>query len=260
MIAQERYKYILDSLQSQHTVRATKLASALGVSSETIRRDLEYLEKENQLIRVYGGASILQYDTRQVPYDYRLSANLDEKSSLAQTALRYVSEGTSIILDHSTTSSVFARELKKHFSNLTVVTNSLEILNVFSDIPSYNIIFLGGTFDSFERGCFGEQAKQTIRQLNIDTAFISFGGISLNEGCTETFFSGAEILKEYIRAAQQKIALIDSSKFEHVTLVKVCNISDIDVVITDSSIKPAILNKYKAFVDIVYDSNPSSTD
>ncbi len=155
MIAQERYKFILDSLQDQHTVRAAKLASALGVSTETIRRDLEYLEKENQLIRVYGGASLLQYETRQVPYDFRLAANADEKVNLARTALKYVSEGTSIILDHSSTCCVFARELKKHFSNLTIVTNSLEILNVFSDTPTYNIIFLGGTFDTFERGCFG---------------------------------------------------------------------------------------------------------
>ncbi len=256
MIAQERYKFILDSLQDQHTVRAAKLASALGVSTETIRRDLEYLEKENQLIRVYGGASLLQYETRQVPYDFRLAANADEKVNLARTALKYVSEGTSIILDHSSTCCVFARELKKHFSNLTIVTNSLEILNVFSDTPTYNIIFLGGTFDTFERGCFGEQAKQTIRKLNIDTAFVSFGGISLNEGCTETFFAGAELLTEFIDAAQQKIALIDSSKFEHVTLVKVCNISDIDVIVTDSSIKPSILNKYRPYVDIIYEGEP----
>lgn len=256
MIAQERYKFILDSLQDQHTVRAAKLASVLGVSTETIRRDLEYLEKENQLIRVYGGASLLQYETRQVPYDFRLAANADEKVNLARTALKYVSEGTSIILDHSSTCCVFARELKKHFSNLTIVTNSLEILNVFSDTPTYNIIFLGGTFDTFERGCFGEQAKQTIRKLNIDTAFVSFGGISLNEGCTETFFAGAELLTEFIDAAQQKIALIDSSKFEHVTLVKVCNISDIDVIVTDSSIKPSILNKYRPYVDIIYEGEP----
>lgn len=255
MIAQERYKFILNSLQDQHTVRAAKLASALGVSTETIRRDLEYLEKENQLIRVHGGASILQYETRQVPYDFRLAAKVEEKRNLARTALGYVTEGTSIILDHSSTCCIFARELKKHFSNLTIVTNSLEILNVFSDVPSYHIIFLGGTFDTFERGCFGESAKETIRKLNIDMAFVSFGGISLNEGCTETFFAGAELLTEFIKAAQQKIALIDSSKFEHVTLVKVCNISDIDVIITDSSIKPAVLHKYRAFVDIIYEGD-----
>ncbi len=252
MIAQERYKYILDCLQSQRTVRAAKLASTLGVSTETIRRDLEYLEKENQLIRIHGGASILQYETKQIPYDSRRSANISEKNALCAAALQYIYEGASIILDHSTTCSVFAREIKKHFSNLTVVTNSLEILNILSDMPAYNIIFLGGTFDSFERGCFGEQAKQTIRQLNIDIAFISFGGISLNEGCTETFFSGAEILKEFILAAQQKIALIDNSKFDHVTLVKVCNISDIDLIITDASVKPSILNKYSPFVDIIH--------
>ena len=252
MIAQERYKYILDSLLSQRTVRAAKLASSLGVSTETIRRDLEYLEKENQLIRIHGGASILQYETKQVPYDFRRSENLDEKSDLSKAALQYVSEGASIVLDHSTTCSVFASELKKHFTNLTIVTNSLEILNILSDIPTYNIIFLGGSFDAFERGCFGEQAKQTIRQLNIDVAFVSFGGISLNEGCTETFFAGAELLKEFILAAQQKIALRDSTKFDHVTLVKVCNISDIDVIVTDSSIKPSILNKYSPFADIVH--------
>lgn len=251
MTVQERRNYILDTLQSSRTVRATQLALALDVSTETIRRDLEYLEKESQLIRIHGGASILQYDSREYPFAHRLANHADAKEEIARTALQYVSEGQSIALDFSTTCSTFAHELKRSFNNLTIITNSIEVLNIFSDAPTHTVIYLGGIMNAAERGCFGGQAVQALRQLNIDTAFISFGGISFREGFTETFYDGAEVLRELIRSAQQKIALLDSSKFDRVTLISVCPISDVDLVITDSDIKPDVLSKYRTAIDIV---------
>lgn len=257
MLAQERYKYIFDVLQSKNTVRVSSLSSALKVSSETIRRDLEYLEKEGQLIRVHGGASLVRFNTMQESFPSRLSERTEQKEEIANIALKYVSEGQSIALDHSTTSLIFARELKKYFKSLIIVTNSLEILNVMADVPTYTIIFCGGIFNINERSCFGSYTKRIVEELNIDTAFIGVGGISLKEGCTETFFEGAEMLQTFLKVAQQKIILVDSSKFDNVTLIKVCHLDDIDIVITDSQIKKKVLDKYQNFVEIITNDNIS---
>lgn len=245
MLAQERYNFILEILQNKTTVRVSHLMHALNVSGETIRRDLEYLEKEGHLTRVYGGASTVKFDTNQGSFQARASKNIGQKEEIAKFALKYVSEGQSISLDYSTTSLAFAHELKNHFKSLTIVTNSSEILNEIFDVNTFNIIFCGGLFNHCELSFFGEQAKAVINGLNIDTAFIGVGGISLREGCTETFYEGAEMLRNFINAAQRKIVLVDSSKFDKVTLIKVCDLSDIDMIITDSSIKKNVLDKYR---------------
>ncbi len=96
-----------------------------------------------------------------------------------------------------------------------------------------------------ERSCFGEDAKKVVSQLNIDIAFIGVGGVSLHEGLTETFYDGVDMLKSYIKAAQQTIVLVDSSKFDKVALIKVGNLHEVNLLITDSSIKPKILQKYR---------------
>ena len=247
MIAQERYTYILQSLSEKKIVRVSQLMHALKVSGETIRRDLEYLEKEGQLNRVYGGASLVKVDTNQGAFRLRMKNYVEEKNEIAQTALRYISEGQSIILDHSTTCLSLARAIKKRFKQLTIVTNSMEILIEVSDVQSYHIVFCGGQFNSDERSCFGEHAKDVVRRLNVDKAFIGIGGVSHREGCTETFYEGADFLHTILDAAQQKIVLADNTKFDRATLIKVCELSDIDLYITDSKIKKKVLEKYRGY-------------
>jgi DeoR/GlpR family transcriptional regulator of sugar metabolism len=188
---------------------------------------------------------MVKFDTKQGAFRARLLQNIQQKEEIAKIALKYVSEGQSIALDHSTTCLVFARELKTHFKSLTIVTNSKEILNELSEVNNYNIIFCGGAFKHDELSCFGGHAKDVISRLNIDSAFIGAGGISLREGSTETFYDGAELLRSFLNAAQRKIILVDSSKFDKVTLIKVCELSDIDLIITDSSIRKTVLEKYR---------------
>lgn len=251
MTVQDRFTYILDLLQKNRTVSTTKLAKELEVSHETIRRDLETLEKEGRLIRIHGGASIIQYDSIEYPFNARLTKNAPSKEEIAKIALNYVSDGQSIALDYSTTCSVLAKELKNNFSNLTIITNSLEVINIFADSPSHNVIFLGGIFNHTERGLFGTHTNQALSNLNIDIAFLSFGGVSIREGFTESFYEGAELLREMMKSAQQKIALLDSTKFDKVMLISVCPISNVDMIITDSNIKDEVLEKYRTSIEVI---------
>ncbi len=247
MLAQERHNYILKMLPQKKIVRVSQLSHALKVSGETIRRDLEYLEKEGLLTRVYGGASMVKVDTNQGAFQLRTQMNVEAKAEIAQAALSYVSEGQSIVLDHSTTCLAFARALAPHFQDLTIVTNSMEILNVVAGKRSFNTVFCGGQFNHDELSCFGEQAMSVVRELNVDTAFIGVGGVSLREGCTETFFPGADMLRAMLAAAQRKIVLADSTKFDRATLIKVCEVTDVDLFITDSGIKSKVLEKYRNY-------------
>lgn len=244
MLAQERYEYILDLLKVKKTIQVKNLSMELKVTNETIRRDLEFLEKEGQLTRIHGGAASVKFDTMQDAFGYRMLHNMTQKEEIARIAIKQVSEGQSISLDYSTTCLALAKELKKHFKKLTIITNSFEIVGVLSEMNTYNIIFCGGEYNFNERSCFGEAAKEAVKNLNIDIAFIGCGGVSLQEGCTETFYAGVEMLKSFINAAQRRIILVDSSKFDIVTLIKICNVSDIDLFITDSTIKKKVLDKY----------------
>ncbi len=246
MLAQERYDYILETLQHKRTIQVSQLMRVLEVSGETIRRDLEYLEKEGLLTRVRGGAALVKMDTTQGLFRTRMQVNIEEKKRIAQKALDYVSEGFSIGLDHSTTGMIFAQLIKEKFKNLTIVTNSNEIVNVFADIQNYRIVQCGGTFNHDELACFGDIALSYIKKFNLDVAFIGCGGISIREGFTENFMEGASMLRSFLQAAQQKIVLADAAKFDKVTFVKICDLTDIDLIVTDDTLKQKTREKYRA--------------
>ncbi len=251
MLAQERYNYILDTLQHKRTIQASQLMRALDVSGETVRRDLEQLEKDGLLIRVRGGAALVKMDTTQGLFRSRMQVNTEEKEQIAQKALEHVSEGFSVGLDHSTTGVIMAKALRGKFKQLTVVTNSNEVVNVFSDVGGYRIIHCGGAFSHDELACFGDPGLSYIKNLNLDVAFIGCGGISIREGFTENFLDGAAMLRAFLDAAQQKIVIADHNKFDKVTFVKVCDLEDIDVIVTDDSLKQKTKEKYLAVgVDI----------
>lgn len=246
MLAQERYDYILDLLQHKRTVQVSQLMLALDVSGETVRRDLEYLEKEGLLTRVHGGAALVKMDTTQGLFRSRMQVSIAEKKQIAQKAIRHISEGFSIGLDHSTTGMIFAQLIKEKFKNLTIVTNSNEIVNVFADQQSYRIVQCGGTFNHDELACFGDMALEYLTHFNLDVAFIGCGGISLREGLTENHLDGASMLRAYLAVAQQKIVLADSAKFDKVTFVKICDLADIDLIVTDDALRQKTREKYRA--------------
>ncbi len=256
MLAQERYEYIIEKLNINKLVKVKNLSKELHVTTETIRRDLENLEKDGYLKRVYGGASLVNFDTMQDAFNGRILIHPKEKEEIAKQAINYINEYQSIVIDYSTTCLALAKEIKKHFDVLTIITNSIEVMQVLSDKRSFKLIFCGGMYNFDERSCFGEDARRMVNQLNIDISFIGVGGISLHEGLTETFYDGVDMLKSFIKAAQRTIVLIDSSKFDKVALIKVCDLTDISMVITDSSIKTKVIEKYRdADIEICYPEN-----
>lgn len=244
LLAHERQTTILEILNKERTVKVSKLIKVLNVSIETVRRDLEFLEKEGRLKRVYGGAVLEKVNGVELTGIDRKTKYIDEKRELALCATRYVEEGQSIALDISTTNLEFAKALKKVIKRLTVITNSLEIAAELSDMDKYTVILTGGVMRNEELCIVGDLAEEFISKFHIDTAFMSMSGISLNCGLTDYGMGEVEVKKKMMEVAQRTIVLADSSKFNVISLLKVCDIDKVDMVITDSKLNVNVMEKY----------------
>lgn len=245
MLAEERYRQILDILEKEKTVKVSMLIKLFNVSIETVRRDLEYLEKEGHLRRVHGGAVLDRVITKNNDFQIRKTENLEEKSEIAKIAVSFISEGQSIAMNGGTTTLEVAKELKKHFKRLTILTDSLSIADELADMEKYTIIICGGVLKGDEYILSGEIAENNISRFNIDTALIGVSGVSLQEGITDYNVSELQIQKKMIEVSQQVIMLADSNKFDVITLLKICNLDKVNVIITDSKLNPKVLNKYR---------------
>lgn len=253
MLAEERYRDILDMLEKDGSVRVSSLIKHFNVSIETIRRDLEFLEKQGYLRRVYGGAVLSKLNTPNLNFSDREKEHLDEKRYIADIAMNYVREGQSIALDYGTTTLEVAKALKRNFESLTILTNSMIIANELSTMHKYTVIVTGGILKPEEFSFFGSIAENNITQFHIDTAFISVTGISLKEGLTDYILEGIGVQKKFIEVSDEIIVLAGSSKFDSVSLSKICDIDRVNLIITDSGLNKSVFEKYnEKGINIVY--------
>ena len=244
MLVQERYDKILELLEKNKSVKVSYLMNLFDTSIETVRRDLEHLEKSGYLKRVYGGAVLEKVGTNEVNFTIRENKNLDEKIEIGEIASRYVSEGQAIAFDVSTTNTEIARAVKKKVKKLTVITNSIAIAEELSDMEDYTIFLVGGVLKKEERCLIGSMAEKFIEQFHIDLTFVSCSGISLSAGITDYGMGELEVKKQMMKYSQQSIAVADSTKFGIVSLLNVCGFDKISMIITDSKLNEKVKSKY----------------
>lgn len=246
MFVEQRHQLIIKKLNSHKSIRASELIEEFGVSFETIRRDLEYLEGEGYLRRVHGGAILKEPDyRREIPLPIRDSIYLEEKMQLSQIATRYVTEGMSIALDVSTTNTHIAKALKTKFNRLTIITNSLPIMNELIDMPGYTLIMIGGIIRQEEQSIIGDLAEEFASRFHADIFFMSMSGVTLEDGITDTAIGEVQVKKIMHANAKCTIALTDSSKIDQVSLIKVCSCTEVERFVTDSNVDRQIVEKYK---------------
>ncbi len=233
-------------LHEMQSVKTADLIARFGVSFETVRRDLEYLEQEGFLKRVHGGATLPAADyQKELPFTVREMKRIQEKRELAQVAIRFVEEGQSLFLDVSTTNTEFAKGLMTRFDRLTILTNSFQIASLLMAKPQFTIVFIGGVVRNSERCVVGDFAEAFVSQFHADLFFMSVSGISLKEGLTDYGISEIQLKKKMLERAQKVIVLADSSKFNAVSLTPVCGLDKVDRIVTDSGVDRAVLERYK---------------
>jgi DeoR family fructose operon transcriptional repressor len=254
MLVHERHNAILQLLHENQSVKVNELIEKFRVSFETIRRDLESLEKEGFLKRVHGGATLPASDyQKELSFTVRELKRVKEKSELAQTAAKLVSEGQSLFLDVSTTNTEFAKVLMRTFERLTILTNSFTISSLLMNKPGFTIIFIGGVVRNSEQCVVGDIAEDFVSRFHADIFFMSVSGISLTEGLTDYGMGEIQLKKKMMASSSKIIVLSDSSKFGAVSLSHVCRFDEIHCIVTDSNIDPQLVRTYEEQgVNVIY--------
>jgi len=233
VIVMQRRSIIKERLFEQKSVKVSDLVKEFNVSGETIRRDLNQLEREGLIKKNYGGAMLI-YDIQNVsvpPVHQRKLQYFEEKDAIGKTAAELVGENQIIILDAGSTAWCMARHLK-HVNNLMVVTNGTNVAEECSHNDQASINALGGKLIKKSMSLVGPQAEMELQKYNAHLAFLGTSGISYRKGFTSSDIYEAEIKHAMIAAGQKVAVLADHSKFSQQGLVTFSGFADVDMLIT----------------------------
>lgn len=221
------------------TVRVEDLVGELGVSIATVRRDLQHLENQGLLSRVFGGAK-LAAETSFAP---RAQAHVMEKHRIAERAAERVSAGETVALETGTTVLAVAGLLD--VSGLAVVTNSVDVLLSAQARSGTKILLTGGAFDANSRSMYGPLVERFYTEHQVDRLFIGAGSIS-DEGIRDSNIDALGAKRAAISAARDIVVVADSSKFRRTALAQVAAWSEISTFVTDSGAPAEVLERIRA--------------
>ena len=232
MLAIERRNEILMKLQAERRVVVSELSQLYDVSEETIRRDLEKLVNEGVAIKSYGGAVINAYANLEVLFNIRKNYNVIGKQKIAEQIAAMVKDGESLMLDASSTAVYIAKALKEK-KNLTVITNSIEIIVELMDMPEWKVLSTGGLSREGSFALVGPQTDKMLKSYHVDKAVISCKGFDLESGITDSDELHANNKITMLGAAGKKILAVDKSKFDKTAFTAIGALDDITTVVTD---------------------------
>jgi DeoR/GlpR family transcriptional regulator of sugar metabolism len=247
MPADVRRARILERIQRDGGASVRELAREYGVSSITVHRDLERLAADGLIERVHGGARPTG-SPPQVATDWakRLQRAEPEKEAIAARAVDFVEDGSTIFVDSSTSCLVLARRLERQpLRSLTLVTNSPAIA-LELQAQSIHVIVTPGEVDQTLRMIGGRWAVDFLTGLNIETAFVSAGGVTLEQGLTTTRRALADTLHAAMASSKRTVALIDSTKFGISALLSIARVTELDAVVVDDGLPPETAEAYRA--------------
>lgn len=252
MLAIERRKEILTRLEAEGKVLVSELAKDFAVTEETIRRDLEKLDREGLASKTYGGAVSKHTAALDLPYKIRIGVNIDEKQRIADRVAEMISDGERIMLDSSSTAIYIVKKLKEK-KNLTVITNSVVILLELADKSDWTVLSTGGNLKEGALSLTGSSAEKMIRSYHVDTAICSCKGVDMEIGVTDSNEKDSLIKQAMYASAERRILAADTLKLNKKSFVRVCEFSDIDVLVTDSAPSDDWLDFcHKSRVETVY--------
>lgn len=239
MLAQVRREKIIGLLEKEGSVKVNVLSQLFQVSIMTINRDLNLLEQEDALKRIFGGAIPAQHISIIQSWNRRLKTHPEEKTKIARKAVELIQSRDTIFLDGSTTCIFLAKEIHA-LKKVVVVTNSSAINNTLDGAAGITLITTGGKYHPENRTWVGPYAERLLKDINVDKAFISSDGIHLKRGVSESDIDDAAVKKAVIESARKVVLMADASKFDKVFLMKIADLSQIDILIADKKINRAI--------------------
>ena len=255
MLANERQQQIMARLLVNESASVAELSEIFHVSPVTIRNDLNQLADQGRIVRIHGGARIVNGRARQeFSFATRQGINAGRKERIGRLAASLVSPMDSILLDASTTAIALAQALKQRATlrDVTVVTTGVWTALELLDAPGVNVVLAGGNVRSITGSVTGPIADQVLQGFNLQKAFLGAWGVSVEEGLTDTHLLEVELKKSVIERTQEVIAVVDGSKFGRLGLASFAALHEISCLITDDSAPIEMLDTLRGLgVDVM---------
>ncbi|WP_232829483.1 DeoR/GlpR family DNA-binding transcription regulator [Tropicimonas sp. IMCC34043] len=235
LLAEPRRRKILEWLQEEGSARVRDLSAAFQVSEATIRQDLERLEKEGHVTREHGGAHLNRIPLQAGSMVLQHMENMDKKRKIGAYAASLVRDGETLILDAGTTTTEVATRLVDR-TNLTVITNALNIAIILGAIPGFAIHLPGGQFKSPTLSISGDKAVDYFQNIYAGKLFLATAGVGPESGLTYPSFADLELKKAMINAASHVYLVADSTKINKSSFTRLGALELIHSFVTDDGI------------------------
>jgi len=219
-------------VQARGSVTVEQLAKTLGVTLQTVRRDVQRLADEGLLARFHGGVRVPSSTTENIAHMQRENLNAEGKSRIARSVAAAVPNDCSLILNIGTTTEAISRALMGH-TGLRVITNNLNVASILSGNAKCEVIVVGGVVRGHDRGIVGEAAADFIRQFKVDIAIMGISGIESDGTLRDYDYREVKVSQSIIAHAREVWMAADYSKFNRPAMVEVAKLTQIDRLFTD---------------------------
>jgi DeoR/GlpR family transcriptional regulator of sugar metabolism len=240
MYTLEQEQKILEILDLQQTVRVGHLSESLQVSPATVRRYLDRLAQSGLIERIHGGARRAARLAVELPVQQRMSQHSQEKRQIGRAAAAMVKKGETIFIGSGTTALEVARHLDG--KKITVVTNSIPVVNHLSGSPQASIIGIGGVLRASELSFVGHIAEQALREMFMDKVFIGIPAIDLQAGLTNDYLPEVMTDRTILERGKELIVVADHSKFGKIASAYLAPVERIHTLVTSLQADPAVLD------------------
>jgi len=241
MLKKERQEFILHQLNLHNKILCADLSNKMGVSDDTIRRDLQELAQEDKLIKVHGGALSKSFHTA---FDRKMVYNLEDKNIIAQKTAALVQSGMYILTSGGTSILEFAKSLDTNL-NATFFTCSLNAAIEFAHHPSIEVVMIGDKVSKDSMLTTGASAVQTIESIQADLCILGINSLDTQFGLSENDWEVVQIKKAMIKASKKTICIGISEKLNSQQKIKVANLDEIDILITELDPNDSTLLPFK---------------
>lgn len=252
--ADERRAAIMEMLEHNASVQVAEIAQTFGVSSVTARADLDALAEAGKLRRTHGGAVSLHKRLTVSTQDRRINVNVAAKQAIAQSAIEFVNDGDTLLVDSGTTALEFVRLLDQR-DGITVITADITIADYIDEsMLSVDVVMLGGALRKGHRYLYGPLTMQALQMVHADLAVMCPGAFVPSCGFTTDFPQMAETKTAMIAAAHQSVALMDASKVNGRGMYRFAELADVDSIVMDRDPDHAVAT---SIAEIVDDARPN---
>jgi DeoR/GlpR family transcriptional regulator of sugar metabolism len=230
----ERQKQILSLLSKQGRLSVAEIVEQFSVSEATARRDLESLASEGKVQRVHGGAIAVEQAPPELPILDRENEQADEKIRIGRATAELIADKETIFLGSGTTVLEVAKNLRDR-KNLTVITNSLPVLNTLAGVKEITVISLGGMLRDSELSFIGHITEQALAEVRVDKVVMGTRGISLEHGLTNDYLQETLTDRAILKIGREVIIVADHSKVNRISTVLLAPLDVMRIFVTDSS-------------------------